>query len=103
MPGRYNPRRLATILYSHYRTIVSQPHQCLAYALMRQFTALLLEIFYRACIQPHHKLSRLAFCLRHSQMITPITPKNIDTTSPKGYYNPIKTIQRAGGWIAGMQ
>lgn len=41
--------------------------------------------------------------LPNSYSITPITPKNIDATQTQGYYNPIKTTQRAGGWIAGMQ
>ncbi|MDF3737329.1 hypothetical protein, partial [Enterobacter hormaechei] len=33
----------------------------------------------------------------------PNNPKIIDTRLARGYYNPIKTTQRAGGWIAGMQ
>nr|DAL18405.1 MAG TPA_asm: hypothetical protein [Caudoviricetes sp.] len=33
----------------------------------------------------------------------PNNPENVDTQSMRGYYNSIKTTQRAGGWIAGMQ
>jgi len=44
------------------------------------------------------KLRAVFFCIDN-----PYNPISLDALTIWGYYNSIKTTQRTGGWIAGMQ